>query len=462
MTFVGIYQFVWPLLRGATPPAALTGDLNVAVAPFSTAGTGSDDEARALSESAHRAISEQMQGVRTGPARELDIQIRGPSGLSAPAGRAQERARSAAELASTLAADVVVYGTLVRHGHTTTLRPEFWINPRKVLHPEDRLPVMAAVTLPDAPAGAQPAGAITVDGSLDENPLARARLRADVASRARSLAIFFVGLALYSDALAGRQRGGVGFAEAGRWFNSAAASGRWSGQSERVLELFLGNVALQQRKLAQAAQHYAHALRSDPRYTRARLGLAETRYHLSAHDCDPRRVDDSGLQAAVRGYRAVTSREATRWSVLRAKAEFGLGRIEVCRAITGQQGQLNVAKRHFGAITAAVERGLITNRAIASEAHGGSGLVYLLNGEERADATQLRQAIEHYNTALRLSRLPERQAAFYAVLGYLHAQLKDSHRARAAYEEAMRLDPAMRDEYAAELREYLAVTPPSR
>jgi hypothetical protein len=54
---------------------------------------------------------------------------------------------------------------------------------------------------------------------------------------------------------------------------------------------------------------------------------------------------------------------------LRAKAEFGLGRIEVCRALADRHGDLDAAKQRFGAVTAAFERGLVTSKAVASEAY---------------------------------------------------------------------------------------------
>jgi tetratricopeptide (TPR) repeat protein len=456
MTFVGVYQFVWPLFED---PPRMTGDLDVAVARFKGGSGLDDDVASAMSDSAYRSIRAELRRVGVVTAGEgLDVQVRGPADVGAVDGDSPgERAVAARRLAATIDADVVVYGTLAEHGRTTVLEPEFWLPEDKLRHPEDRVPVMGAVTVPDVPSGGHSLGAISVEGDLSAAVLARTRLRAALANRTRAFALFVVGLAFYAEALAGGASAAAeadALLEANQWFRTSERTGAWDPRVEEVLQLFLGNVALKQGRPAAAIARYGRALRAEPGYVRAMLGAAEARYHLAAGDCDPRRARNVGLRKAERGYRRV-AREEDDASVLRAKAQFGLGRLELCRMLAGQGGRLRVAQQHFHAVVATFEGGYSLARVVAAEAYGGLGLIHLLKGDPATDRTELRRAVADYRAALRLSTLPPRRGAFLAVLGYLHAKLGDVDTARAEYIEAMQLDPANRRSYRHEMRAVL-------
>ncbi|HET8755516.1 MAG TPA: hypothetical protein VFM58_05895 [Solirubrobacteraceae bacterium] len=445
---MAFYNLVLPAFQG---PERMTGDLNVAVAAL--AGTD-DDEARGFSESLYRTLDDELGRADTG----LDIQVRGPDSIGRIDGEsAAERAASARRLARDIDADVVVYGSLEATDTGTQLRPEYWLSETKLRHPEDRVPVMGAVTVPDEPAGGQQLGAISVSGDIEALAPARARLRAQLARRTRAFAFFILGLGYYAEALGADAGSGAASAlgRAERWFRAAERGDSWDPRVGAVLHLFEGNVALLQRRLPDAEAEYRIALRFDPGYVRAQLGAAETRFHRSAGDCEPRRVDRAGLAEAARGYAAVLASTDREPSVLGAKAAFGAGRVEVCRVIAGVGGSVATAGRRFQDIIAMWRGGFRPVLSQASEAYGGLGLLHLLRAEQGGGRREYQRAVDEYTEALKLSVAAQRRGIFHGVLGYLYARMHDEPAARREYDRAMRLDPERRAAYLREQRSLL-------
>jgi hypothetical protein len=253
ITLVGVYHFYKPLLTGPPPKDAMTGELNVAVAGLAAASGTADDDASALSESLYRAVHAEV-----GKLASIDVQVAGPDTVGTIDGdRLDERLATARRLGDELDAHVLMYGTLQRTRDALEVRPEFLFAPGRVAHPEDRQPLLTAVTLPPAPVGRQPLGTIRERGPNAAELVARARLRARVAGRARAFAVFIVGLSHYTDAMT---RLGAGESAdrqltiAERFFRHARSSGAWDPRVAHVLHLFLGNVALMRRAYGAAAR----------------------------------------------------------------------------------------------------------------------------------------------------------------------------------------------------------------
>jgi tetratricopeptide (TPR) repeat protein len=447
ITLVGVYRFYTPLITGPPPKDPMTGDLNVAVAGLAAAPGTSGEDASALSESLYRAVRDQVGKLSSGGA-PVDVQVAGPGDVGKIGGDAvDERLDTARRLSRELHADVLMYGTLRRRDDVLAVEPEFLFAPRSVAHPEDRQPLLTAVTLPPAPVGRQPLGAIRERGANAAELVARARLRARVAGRARAFAVFIVGLSHYTDAIG---RLGAGrpadrqLATAERMLREARSSGDWDPRVAHVLHLFLGNVALMRHAYAAAGREYAAALRAEPGYDRAAFGAAEARFHRAAGgDCSAAAADTGGLAAAMRGYRAVAERAGTAPSLLRAKAQFGLGRAALCAGVAGVRGTWGTAEAAFEAVLRDGDRAGAP--AQVAGAHAGVGLVVLLRGD--TSRARLSAAAEHFEQAIAATPAGPQQGALWSFLAGARAALGEREAALAAYRKAMRLDPAHRAAY---------------
>jgi tetratricopeptide (TPR) repeat protein len=452
VTVVGLYNFYRPLVTGPPPKQPLTGDLNVGVAQLAAADGTEESYARALSESVFRAVRDDVQSLGRGGV-EIDVQVGGPEQVGEVDGdSAADRLGAAQRLSRELDANVLLYGVVAASEDGVELRPEFaFAEPLR--HPEDRQMLLDAVQVPPNPSGSQSIGVIQEPGTAAD-VTARARVRARAVERARAFASFILGLSFYSDALQRQARGEAAdgaLRDAMRRFRVAASAG-WDARVSHVLDLFIGNVALLQHEADVAARHYRRALSSEADFARAQLGLAEVRFHEASASCTAPRIAGTGLPESIRRYRAVLASVDARPSVLRAKAEFGLGRAALCAGVA--TGDWATAERAFRDVTTAYDSGHEEIRAQAAGAFGGLGLLAIVRDDRSPE--RLRAAEGDLERALELTPPSPGQGALFSFIGNIRAKLGERRAARAAYREAIRLDPASRGAYVAEMKELLS------
>jgi hypothetical protein len=384
-------------------PRVMTGDLNVAIAPFTSHGR-SNDVGTALALDVAHAMPAQLRLVD--PA--LDVQFRGPDQVGSLAGSSPvDQARAAGALASRLHADIVVYGDIETSATMTTMTPLFYLNRAK---------------LPSASALAGSFGyglPFSTPFPLGVNPQARAQMRAELIKRTAAYAAIFVGVGYYL-----RHQ----LAAAAEYLQRALTNAP-SPESIPLLQLLLGNVADQSGRSATAARYYTLASRSTETRIRADLGLAEVAYATSHGDCAPMHVAATGLLTARAGFSrvlAALAQSPTTTSLndpsVGAKAEFGLGQVDLCLSASHTAARWSRARTEFTSVADTYQPAFPDLRDDAAEAHAGIGFVDL--STERTVAGFM-QAGREYETAARLATIGRRQAYFYDVLGYVDDRLGD-------------------------------------
>lgn len=445
VTLAGLYHFYWPIVSGPPSPTPLSGDLNVGVAQLAAAPGTDESYAQALSDSTFRAVRKDVAKLGGGRV-PIDLQVAGPDRVGTVEGESPaDRLAEARELSRDIDAHVLLYGIVSASGDAVELRPEFaFAEPLR--HPEDGQPLLSAVQVPPTPSSGGSFGVIR-ESAAGTDVTARASVREQAVTRARAFAAFILGLSYYAKAVEERAEGRGSAAElreASRLLGIARAG--WDPSAAHVLHLFLGNVALLQGRMPAAASQYGQALDSDADYARAELGMAEVRFQQASADCGGGAVPGR-LREAIRRYRSVLAAPGPQPELLRAKAQFGLGRAALCA------GDWPTAERELRAVVAAYDDGATAVRAQAAGALGGLGLIVLLRGDTDPDV--LRTGTQDLDRALELTPASPGKGALFSFLGAVQAQLGELRAARASYRQAMRLDPANRAAYAREADELL-------
>ncbi|WP_250032531.1 tetratricopeptide repeat protein [Paractinoplanes maris] len=153
--------------------------------------------------------------------------------------------------------------------------------------------------------------------------------------------------------------------------------------TRRLVLVLLGNAhgrLAVRRNFAPAQRNYEEALRLDPAYPRALLGLAEISYQEGAVDCErPQPAQLRALSQAYREYESILSRPITPDlpdADIRARA--GMGRVAACHLLAGDRRWLTVGTSNLRLVVDRYERDPSRHwlRTPASEAYGMLGLLY--------------------------------------------------------------------------------------
>ncbi|GIF00445.1 tetratricopeptide repeat protein [Paractinoplanes rishiriensis] len=171
--------------------------------------------------------------------------------------------------------------------------------------------------------------------------------------------------------------------------------------TRRLVLVLLGNAhgrLAAGRDFAAAERYYRAALRVDPGYPRARLGLAEIAYQAGATDC--RRLAPAARRALTDAYREYETVGAGPVSAdlpdLEARARAGLGRVATCRLLSGDRRWLAAALEHLRFVVGRYEANPAHHwlRTPASEAYGQLGAIhaYVLGNRPGAGACYRRAA----------------------------------------------------------------------
>jgi tetratricopeptide (TPR) repeat protein len=389
----------------------MTGDLNIAIAPFASHGVATP-EGVALARATAGTLRSQLPRLD----RSLDMEIRGPDEL----GRSDiADIHSAQALTRMIGADIVVYGDLEATAQVTRLVPVFYLNAEK-------LPSATALS------GRYGYGqAISLPYSIDVSPQARAAVRAALVRRTGVYAAAFVGIGYYLQ---------HSLRSADRYLLLALGASP-SQSSLSLLNLLLGNVADQQGDSGDAIRYYTSASHAQATHARAEFGLAEVTYRTSSHECRP----GSARRAGLLGARAAFSRvlqgpgadvaEAAD-PALTGKVEFGLGQVDLCLSASREASAWERARQEFSAVTRVYKPALPDLRDDAAEAYAGIGLCDLTLENPPKSYMDARA---NYDLALEKTTIRRRKAYFEGVVGFADEQLGHHIAAAREYRRAARL-----------------------
>jgi tetratricopeptide (TPR) repeat protein len=398
------------------------GDLNIAVADFGVLRTNNQVSSQATAHALARSVFDYL-GPQLEPLRRDNLQVQ--TRLTPGVSQAQ-RSEGLSRLASEMRADLIVSAALTFNADETTIIPELYLNPNKL---EDALEL----------AGYQTLTPVTVDGDPDSNPVIRQDLRNSLIERARGIARFIVGLGYYEDKSSQDH-----LTKAAASFTLALHD--WTDASGRkLLYVFLGNASGKRGQLSLAQQYYAQALKIDPTYDRAQLGLAEVLFQRAQGSCGARTANITGLRAALAAYQELAKRDKSAVEGLSSKVALGIGRTYLCLSQAKVIDGWAQARAQFQIVVNNYSRRRSTVlRELAAEGYAGIAITSIpLEGSGKG----YRDAAADYTLAIESSRDPERRGFFLSALAEIYIKLNDPKQACAAYHQAESLDPIHRPDY---------------
>ncbi|HEX6455119.1 MAG TPA: hypothetical protein VF009_01225 [Solirubrobacterales bacterium] len=390
-------------------PGRMSGELNVAVAAFTTDGHATE-EGITLAGDAARVLASDLSR----PGRSPRVEVRGPEDVGTINGT-----EDAQTLARRIGADIVVYGDLEAGPDSTRLQPAFYLNTAE-------LPWARTLS------GEYTYGApITMPYALAVSPAARARIRAALIHRTEAYAQAFLGVGDYLMHTSLRAESHLRHALAQAPTPSVAA----------LLHLLLGNVANQQGRVAAALHDYSQAIHDTATRTRAELGLADVDYQVGHKHCRAGEISSSRLISARRTFARVLRGRggiaaAQEGFPLAAKAAFGVGQVDLCLSAAGRGRRWPAARKEFEAVIAAYRPRVPELRDDAAEAHAGLGL-YDLAVEKPPVAYE--DARVEYRAASHLATIDRRRAYFLGAVGFADRHLHRYSSAIVMYERGARL-----------------------
>jgi tetratricopeptide (TPR) repeat protein len=400
----------------------MSGDLNIAVAGFSTSGSTSDTVdpvvGDGLAQSVFERLPPQLTALETAG---FEIQYRAPRDIGqARSGATQERARQLEALARKANADVIISANLNSAPGRTTVIPTLFLRQKKLQGAEEL-------------GGYHQLDPVIIDGDPDSNLVMRKKLRDDLISRTGGIARLIVGLGFYNERQYSRAATEIQAAERD-W---ADTIGR------KIVHLFLGNIEGKRGNYSAAERNYRLALRTDPTYGRARLGLAALAFQKARGNCERDNASSRGLETTLALYQEVLRNERSSPGAdpdLPIKVAFGLGHTDLCLSQAGVADKWTQAQEQLQLVVDEYNRGNQRIQELAAEAYADLGLSYL-PAESMPNVQSYQRAAGAYERAVQISFDPHRQAIFLSVLAHIYTHLQDLPRACDAYHRATALDP---------------------
>lgn len=454
---LGIYQFALPYF--ATAPV-MEGEFNIAVAKFgqldSQGQTTLSDEASKVASAVYKSMDATLQAINTASSSASGSQVTvqpevwSPDQTGGIAGRTpQERAQAAARLAAQIHADVIVYGNLTTAADgVQRFLPEFYLSSQKLSNAEELVGQYEFGT------------SIALATNITTNMTQAAQLRQHLQQRTTALAQFVVGLSNYAQALSlptDRERQDL-FDQARQHFQAAADTPAWDEQDgKEVVYIFLGNVVGQlsnieqdQRAqlLVEATDYYTHALRINPEYARAQLGVAEALFQQARHECRAP-IDAHQFQEAINAYRhAAQAHDQPIDGDIEVRIARGVGNIYFCLSVATNQDHYLEAAGEYDKVISAYESGDQATRerihSYTETAYASKGAILTATAPTKGSGAddQRRSAIELFQKAIDLSKSNTQKGIYYSQIAFAYSRLKDYDHADAAYAQASELNPA--------------------
>lgn len=445
MLLLGVRDRFWP---GAAEIEPMTGDLNIAVAQFASAGPEGDptvtSESSDLADSVFRTLTDELTELESDPAPglgDIDFEVQAPN-ITGPVDgdTREERAAQAERIGERAAADIVVYALVQEEATETSLRPEFYLTDRNL--------VLDAEVL----VGDYQFGDPLVQAAAISNPTARSQLRAGLINRTSGLVHLVVGLSYFG----------------GRNYDSATAvfgdilrkSLLEAGGGLEIVHLFRGNAAGRLGDLDLAEEEYRSALALHPEFARAQVGLAETVFQRSHHGCRPETIDAEGVRRAIDMYGgALDAEDRPVRSNVDIKVAFGVGRARLCLSTAEVEESWADARAELGTVVEAHDAGNTGITELAAEAWSSLGLLEI--GQASDDEAAFERAVDDLNRALEIGTDPGRRHTWYGYLGYSHCRLGQTGEALDAYDQALESAPNEAQQSYVDARERAAAGDPA-
>jgi tetratricopeptide (TPR) repeat protein len=394
-------------------PGRMTGTLNVVVTEFAELGPNGallySDPVTNLSMSFAGRLRDELSTL----APASGIQVRSPDQTDRLAGAtAETRAVAAAALAERIGAHVVVSAVV----DGTNIQPEFYVHDRELPGAEE-LEGRFRLGAPIEQLGPLDSIAVSLEAQQD------------LIERTQALSQIVIGLSYFAI-----ER----YPDAESYF-MAAESRLHDPDWQEVVQLFLGTTAGQDGRYPDARERYESALRSNPDFARARLGLAEVRLQEAKQRCEPGAVDAGGLMEAEALFRAALEAPDQPASAhVPEKVRFGIARVAICASQGLGAGRWDEARGELDAIIAAFAAGDTTLETLAGQAHELKALTLLPAGPDVPDAAGAYEAaLAEYDAALALDGRSVRTARYHAGRAHCLNRLGRLEDARAAYQDAI-------------------------
>lgn len=425
----------WEHFAGPLHPAVMQGDLNVAVAGFSEVDESGHDFKSAVGVRLAPEIATALEGRLTALTKEIgvasevakkSVQVWPPEKVRhSISGTLRIDDRTISDVARAIHANLVLYGTIVHHQDGTIyFVPKIFISPM-----EETLEISGSQFLgPPKLLNRGNFGIITARDAFDQ-----------VSSSVDAFVRFIVGLEEYSNKK---------YTKALAHFQQAASG---TENPFAITYLLLGNTASRLGKPNDALTYYQAALRIDPAYGRARLGLGGVLYGQAMHDpvdCQPAKADLAMLENSAEYYRKATAPDALRSlqpnevlvDDIETRSGYYLGEVYGCMSNVGLQPPRWQEAIQLLTVVAA-HRHRSDNRhldEIIQAAHATLGNIYAEMPEPQRD---LETAIQQYLYALSDLRRdvdPYRRGFYDTALAKIYARHGDCAKARDTWGEAVK------------------------
>lgn len=407
-------------------PTQMAGDFRIAVAGFAEKGKSRKSElGMQIAQDVYVHLEENFADM----ALDFRVTIWGPDQVGRIGGKDRdERAKAAEQIAESIGADIVVYGSVDTTNTLWQINPEFYVAIENFYEAEEVV-------------GQYEIGApFTVIGGSD----ARTRLEVNdnLAPRIEVLSRITAGLARYAF---------HHFELALETFKAAEAVEGIEEETgiKQVLYLLVGNAAGKSDDLKTSERYYLQAQELDPDYARVYAGLGNVRY-VQAVDAYAEGMIETALtllEESVSYYqRALSAPIRPALSDIESKVHFGLGRAYLMQAIISE-GDMGRAAQELAWVVAEYDQNHAERlRERAAEAHKLLGLIYRLNGRDEQSIAEYEQAIALIQD---IPQLRGKLVEYYAALGDEYVEAGQLVEATDAYRNAVQfaISPEAAEEY---------------
>ena len=417
---IGVLSFVEDRLR---PLPVMTGDRNVAIAPFQVVGRGDGaDSAQEMAINIANAIETELELV--GQELGQKFEVRRPSELKVVKGSTeQNRAENARALAEEIRAHVVIYGVIELDDAAATIRPEFYVHDREF----DEASEISGQYRMGYP--------IKIDNIASSSR--RGRVADQIEARMHVLAYVMYGV---SDYLSGE------YADAIAKFRHALTFG--ADRSQDVLNVLLGNALLEQKRYQESERSFRTALEFNPVFSRAYVGLGSALLGRAAGDVNTNDYDTVNLELleeAIGSYRRAMAPQIEQppLAFVPIKATLALGQAFLLQSQVLRDRDLAVESEEAQDIAVEAFTETINSygaekderiQELVADAHAHLGLVYWLEGHHKL-------AIEEYIEAITVlpqrDRNNEKRAQYQAAVGNIYRDLDQPVAAAEWYRRAL-------------------------
>lgn len=410
-----------PGLRCWLPVPMDGAKFTVVMAPFTSVNeqgrVRTTRDGRELARLLYARLENSFEGLNL----DIPYELRAPDQSCPILGESREaRARAAEDWATTINADVVIYGAILTTDASSELQPEFYVAYRGFTEAAE---LVGPHELGRPVRVAMPVQADALEG-MSDHPLN---------ARAQALSLIALGLASYAV---------DDYDQALDYFIAADEVPNWPASAgKEMLYVLMGTSAsrlasttLDSIYVDEALDYFDQALEIDPTFARALVGQGSAIYQLALGNLQTRQgsqVDVDLLDEAEAIFQDALTRDAPAAAEIEIKAHFGLGQVYLVRHYLQLPGDdwLARARAEFDAVIASFVAVGALNHDLVGHAYARQGLIAHTIDQDPA------AAVQPYVEAIALVT-PRWQAQYGLDLGDVYAALDDTDNARTAYADA--------------------------